>query len=153
MWRSLLKDGGWVGLVMLIAGGLFFVGAAAVSLVRHRPAPIAMFFVAMGCILFAGAVIGLYLRKRRYGSGPTTDEREQAIRTRADNAGALAITVMWALAFMVPFYIARASNQQTITIKAGWLPNICIAGIFVQTVVRFAASWLIRRKELSHGQG
>lgn len=147
----MLKDGSWTGFLALTGGGVFLIALAIVHFPRN--AFLGMLFLALAGLPIAVAFLGVHLRKKRYGDGPTTDERERWIRARADNVGAIALVILWTLACAVPFAIASAQNKQTISIDRSWLLLALILGFVLMSVVRTAAIQHIRRRELANGKG
>lgn len=153
MLRSLMKDGGWIGIVMLFGGALFFVALAVITYLRHSHVVMMLFFAVMASIFAGGAILGLYIRKRRYGDGPTTDEREQWIRARGDSAAGLTMTIIWSLACLIPYCIAKAKGQTTISINTSWLAIGCTYGVGIAAIVRIFVTRGIRRRESRRAQG
>jgi hypothetical protein len=150
MWRSRLKDGSWVGFIMLIVFGISFLIAAAVSTFRQRPAVLTMFLLVMGCIPIAAAFLAVYWRHRKYGDGPTTDEREQWIRLRGDRAGDLSFMIYWGVICIIPSFALRVQGNNTITIEHFWIPFIFVYGLVLRTAVRTIAIHYIRKQELTN---
>ena len=151
MWRAMLKDGSWIGLLGLTGLGIFFMALGVLQL--QHSAFLGVLFLALGCLPIAAGALALYWRRRRYGDGPTTDEREESIRARGDNAGALALVILWTLTCAVPWAIATAQGEKTISFSVNWLLLALCLGFGIMGAVRTAAIWCIRRRELSHGQG
>ena len=151
MWRAMLKDGSWIGFLGLTGLGTFLM---ALGVFRIQRSPLlGGLFLALGCLPVATAALALYWRRRRYGDGPTTDEREASIRARGHNAGALALVILWTLTWGVPWAVATARGQKTISFSVNWLLLALCLGLGIMSAVRTAAIWCIRRRELSHGQG
>jgi len=151
VWRAMLKDGSWIGLLGLTGLGVF-VMALGVFQLQHS-ALLGVLLLAFGCLPIAAGALALTWRRRRYGDGPTTDEREESIRARGDSAGALALVILWTLTCAVPWAIATAQGEKTISFSANWLLLALCLGLGIMSAVRTAAIWCIRRRELSHGQG
>lgn len=151
MLRAMLKDGSWIGLLGLIGLGLLIIVQGAFLL--SGSAIVGGAVIALGCFPFVAAFLALYWRKKRYGDGPTTDEREQWIRARGDSASAVALMIFWSLACLVPSAIARAQHMETLTIERSLLSRLLIVSLVIMLVARTAVIWHIRRRELANGQG
>ena len=158
MWKAMLKDGSWIGFVAPIATGLFLI---IVSISRFpEDSWSGLLRVCVGCFLFVTAYLTLLWKKKRtekrtvvskrFENG-TAIERAQWIGTRADNAGALALLLVWALACFTPWVIATATDQQAISIRRHWFPFVLSIGILIMVVVRMIAIWYIRKRERTDG--
>ena len=151
MFRAMLKDGSWVGLLGLAVLGL---GSLVMGAKLLGASPLAgVSGIALGAALLAAMFLMLRFRRARYGDGPTSDEREEVIRMRGDNAGALALMVYWALVCLVPVHLANARHARSISIDTYWLMlAFCLScGLFA--VVRTLVIRRIRRMELANGEG
>ncbi len=150
MFRAMLKDGSWVGLLGLAVLGLgsLVLGAGLLECEPVAGCPVSRWGPPSCC-----QFLMLRFRRARYGDGPTSDEREEVIRMRGDNAGALALMVYWALVCLVPVHLANARHARSISIDTYWLMlAFCLScGLFA--VVRTLVIRRIRRMELANGEG
>lgn len=150
MFRAMLKDGSWVGLLGL---AVLAIGSLALGADLFRASVAAgLAAIGFGGLIVAVALRALRARKARYGDGPTSDEREEVIRMRGDNAGALALMVYWSLACLVPLVLAKARREQTIAIDRDWLGLALGLSCGLFALVRTLVIRRIRRKELADGQ-
>jgi Na+/proline symporter len=148
----MLRDGSWVCLLGLVALAL---GAFTMGFVYLLPHNIlgAMLFVVVGLFVCAVIAVALNARRKRYGDGPTTDEREERIRMRGDNAGMLAFMVFWAgtcIAFIVG---TRMRHAEALSVQSDSVFGLLIVSLVLYTLVRTLVIRQIRKKELSDGQG
>ncbi|HUS57881.1 MAG TPA: hypothetical protein VM141_04440 [Planctomycetota bacterium] len=150
MWKHMLKDGSWIGVVGLAGIGILSIIRGVLEFSEN--VFISVSFIAFGCLAFSALILSWRKRKRLYGDGPASDEREEWIRMRGDNAGALALLIFWALACAVPWTIALAQGKKAISIDRAWFLLALSLGILLMIAVRTAAIWRVRRRELANGK-
>lgn len=150
MWRSAIK-GWWMNFIALIGAALFFLTASCISLFHHGLSA-AIPYLAIAAIPAASAWLGLRRRMRKYGDGPTTDEREQWIRARAGSAAGQALLIAWGVATLVPYYYFTTQGQKIISLDVTWLPPALFWVAQIHFVVSQITMRLIRRRELSRAQ-
>jgi hypothetical protein len=150
MWRRMLKDWSWIGVFGLIVMAGYFMILGVYSNYRNG---LGMPFIAMGCVGLVGLFLALRRRKKLYGDGPTTDERERWIRARGESAGCIAVLGLWFLTSLIVCHVARARGITTISLKVDWISSGTIYSFLIWFVVSRITMRLIRRKEMRNGQG
>lgn len=147
----MLKDGSGIALLAMVGvGAVFCYNGIRISSTDKDL--MGMPFLAMGCILIGSATLIVYWRWKRYEDGPTTDERVQWIRDRAENAGGFVLMFYWAVLCFGLFIIATVQGQQAISIDRHWPLLAFCYGYGFKGVAQLIVMRRIRKKELANGQ-
>ena len=112
---------------------------------------LAIVFALLGAACFVTLAVALAWRKRRYPDGIMTDEREESIRLRAGQAGTIGMMLAVCLSCLVPSLLARLRHQRRICLDRVWLMAPFFFGLLAWSAAYFVASWILRRRDGSHG--